>query len=260
LIFGRLFACDPLVGRPGIPAYEYNTDIRDLAGEMQRLNIARAIVRNHDCLTAAPYFGNDLLMKSVAGHPDLLPAWFLTPDGRAPDFNVTKLVETMFGRNVKVAWISSSVGNYAPESSSRISFQTWCCREMFDALQQHRIPLLVSFESINLSDLHEVMADFPKLRIILLDIPRLGRQAMLEALLKTHPGLLLCFSPSFSVHGGYKDLCSRYGDHRWVWGMGYPQAEGGAAITGLVYSGLTRKQMEAVAFRNMERLLAEVKK
>jgi len=40
--------------------------------------------------------------------------------------------------------------------------------------------------------------------------------------------------------------------------MGYPQAEGGAAVTGLFYSRLDRAQLEAVAFGNIERLLAEV--
>lgn len=41
--------------------------------------------------------------------------------------------------------------------------------------------------------------------------------------------------------------------------MGYPEAEGGAAITGLVYSGLSWKQIEYVAFKNIERLIAGVK-
>lgn len=257
LIFGRLIACDPLVGPAGIPGYEYNTDIPDLTNEMQRLNIAQAIVRNHDCLNTAPYFGNDMLLKNIAGNIAILPAWFLTPDGRAPAYNVTELIETMLNCKVQIAWTDPSVNS---RYSLQYFFQTWCCKEMLDALQQHLVPLLISFKSINLSDLHNVMADFPKLRIILLDIPRLGRQATLEALLQIHAELYLCFSPSFAVHGGYKDLCSRYGDHRWVWGMGYPESEGGAAITGLVYSGLTKQQIEAVSFRNMERLLAEVKK
>jgi hypothetical protein len=40
--------------------------------------------------------------------------------------------------------------------------------------------------------------------------------------------------------------------------MCYPVAEGGSAITGLVYSGLTEKQINAVTFKNIERLLSEV--
>ena len=130
---------------------------------------------------------------------------------------------------------------------------------MFEALQDRRIPLILSFEHVDLSDVHHVMRDFPKLRLILVDIPRLGRQAMIEALLKAHAELYLCFSPTFAVHGGYKDLCSRYGDRRWVWGMGYPLSEGGAAVAGLVYSGLTETQINAVSFENVERLLSEVK-
>ncbi len=251
LIFDRLIACDPLVGQPGIPVYEYKTDIQDLTNEMQRLSIAKAIVRNNDCLNTEPYFCNDVLMKNISDNPDLIPAWFLTPDGRGPSYNVAELIETMLNCKVRIAWTDPAAKNYL--------LATWCCKEMLSALQQHLIPLLISFKSINISDLHNVMADFPKLRIILLDLPRTGQNIMIEALLKNHPELHLCFSPSFAVHAGYKNLCSRYGEHRWVWGMGYPESEGGAGITGLVYSGLTKKQIEAAAFRNMERLLSEVK-
>jgi hypothetical protein len=218
---------------------------------MQRLNIAKAIVRNNDCLITEPYFCNDILMKNIALSDDMIPAWFLTPDGRNPDYSITDVIKDMLNRKVRLAWTDPLAGKY--------TLQSWCCEEMLDALQQHLIPLLISVKGVNLSDLHNVMTDFPRLRVILIDLPRTGRNVMIEALLKAHMKLNLCFSPSFSVHGGYKDLCSRYGEHRWIWGMGYPVSEGGAAITGLVYSGLTKQQLDAVAYGNIERLLSEVK-
>ena len=162
----------------------------------------------------------------------------------------------MAAKNVAVAWTSPLVN---ARYGLQYRFQAWCCGDMLSALQERRIPLLIGFDSVDSSDLHHVMTDYPRLRVILLNIPRLGRQAVLESLLKLHSELHLCFSPSFEAHGAYKDLCSRYGDHRWVWGMGYPESSPGAAITALTYSGLTARQLEAVAFGNVERLLSEAK-
>jgi hypothetical protein len=249
-IFDKLIACDPMVRQYDAHACGDDADVHNLTSEMQRLNIAKAIVRNNDCLSTDPYFCNDVLMKNIRGRDNLIPAWFLTPGGSSPSCTITDVIEEMLRCNVKLAWTDPLAGKY--------DFKSWCCEEMLSSLQEHLLPLLISFKSVNLSDLHDVMTDFPRLRVVLLDLPRTGRHPMIEALLKAHTELYLCFSTSFAVHGGYRNLCMRYGDHRWVWGMCYPVAEGGSAITGLVYSGLTEKQINAVTFKNIERLLSEV--
>src|SRR5262249_35054081 len=95
--------------------------------------------------------------------------------------------------------------------------------------------------------------------VVLLDCPRLGRNRLLEPLLERYESLWLCFGPTFSLHAGFRDLCQRYGIHRWVWGAGYPDCEGGAAITGLLYAGLPAEAVRAIASENIERLMSEVR-
>jgi len=240
-----------MIGPPRVPSPDYVPTVADLLSEMDRLHIDASIVRHRTCLDVAPYTGNDVLMEQISSQDRLIPAWFVTPDGREPDFDPETLVAHMLAAGVKVAWTD-------PASEDFI-FQGWLCRRLFGALAEARIPLVVEYGKVNLSDIHGVLSEFPGLRLILTQIPRLGRNRKLEPLLELHPELYLCFGPSFSVPGYWPDLCRRYGDHRWIWGSGYPDMEGGAGISGLVYSGLTGEQMNFVAHGNIERLLSEVR-
>ena len=78
-------------------------------------------------------------------------------------------------------------------------------------------------------------------------------------LLELHPNLYLCFGAGFSVHAGYQYLSCQFGPDRWVWGTGYPDREGGAAVTALTYSGMPPGEIQAAGFHNIARLLDEVK-
>ena len=246
----QLFACDALLGPPPVAPHGCLPDVRDLEAEMTRLGIDASVVRHRACLDANGDFGNRVLMEEISGHAKLIPAWFVTPDGYEPHFEPELLVDEMLALGVRLAWTDPM--------TQAFSLQPWCSGRLLSALQERQLPLLLSYSQVPPGDLHQALEAYPQLRVILLDLPRLGRNRQLEALLALHPHLYLCFGPSFSVHAGFWDLCNRYGHERWVWGAGYPTFEGGAAITGLTYSGLTAEEMEAVAHANLERLLAEV--
>jgi hypothetical protein len=56
-------------------------DVADLQRELARLDLSAAIVRHRQCLENFPYWGNEVLMRELAGQSSLLPAICLTPDG-----------------------------------------------------------------------------------------------------------------------------------------------------------------------------------
>ena len=246
----KLIACDPVVGLPRVPMDNgIRPTVADLLGEMARLNISVAITRHRACIDNAPYFGNDVLLEETAAYPELIPAWVLTPDGCEPDFDIRCTVDTMLSRGVKVAWMYPKEHSYTPKP--------WCAGPMYAALEETRAPLLVEYDQVSADDVHDICSAYPQLRLVLLNTPRLGRNRLIYALLDQHPNLHLCFGPHFSVHEGFIDLCRRYGPHRWVFGMGYPSAEGGAGVTGLLYAGLRENECRAIAHENIERLLGE---
>lgn len=247
----RFVACDALVGFPRQPLAAGDGTVDDLEQEMARLNVRGAIARHRFCLEASPYTGNRILMDELQGHPALIPAWALTPDGEEPDFDIAATVERMLRAGARLAWISPKRHSFSVES--------WCSDELYVALQEARVPLLVDWNGQAPGDLHRVLAEFPQLRVIILNPSREGRDRMLYPLLKQHPNLYLCLCPVYSVHQVFLDLYRRFGPSRWVFGTGFPESEGGAGITGLLYAGLPDDAVSAIAAGNIERLLAEVK-
>lgn len=245
-----LIACDAMLGMPRVPAAEVIPDVHDLHREMERLHIERTIVRHRACLDNAPEFGNAVLMEETAECSDLLPAWALTNDGFAPDFDPATIMRQLLTAGVKIAWMAPQTHGFSP--------LPWCAGALYAALQDACVPLLVDYEQLSMDALHEVCAAFPRLRVILLRAPRVGRHRQLYPLLAQHPELYLCLSLTYSVHEGFTDLCNTFGIHRWVFGAGYPEAEGGSSLMSLFYSGLPEAAIRAVAGDNIQRLLDEV--
>jgi hypothetical protein len=248
----KLIACDPIVGLPRVPLEGIRPTVDDLLGEMHRLCLHAAIVRHRSCIDNAPYFGNRALLEDVAGRANLLPAWVLTPDGCEPDFDIRRTVREMLSAGVHIAWMYPKEHLY--------SVRPWCCGPLYAALQDARVPLLVEFDQLSADDIHEVCLAFPHLRLVLLNVPRLGRNRLIYRLLQQHPNLCLCLGPLLSVHEGFTDLVKHFGTERWVFGTGYPVAEGGAAVTGLLYAGLPAEATQKIAHENIERWLSEVAK
>ena len=247
----EFFVCDAVVGRPRVPAGGSRPDVRDLKSDMERLQIETALVRHRACIDNATWFGNDVLLEEIADEPSLIPVWAVTPDGRPPDFDLHATIGHMLECGVKVAWLAPTLGGF--------SAHAWCCGDLYAALREARMPVLLDFDEVTADNLHDILTQFPGLRVILLNVPRVGRNRLLYPLLRQHESLFVCFGPPFSAFGIYGDLCRQFGPERWVLGTGYPHAEGGAGIAGLMYAGLSESEVAAVASGNMRRLLAEVR-
>jgi len=247
----KYIACDVIIGYPRIREDELARDTSDLLSEMDRLGIDSAIVRHESALWNGPIVGNQKLLVDISGQDRLTPAYFVTPDGFEPEFDPAVMVEQMLAHGSRVCW-------YDPKAEI-FSVQPWCSGELYEVLQERRIPLMVDYETIVPDDLHVVLSEFGKLQMIVLNAPRLGRNRMLYPLLKRHANLYLCLSNTYSVHRGYEDLCDTFGHDRWVFGMGYPKAEPGAAITGLMYAGISDEARKAIGYKNIERLLGDVR-
>ncbi len=246
----RFVACDALLFGPHPPVPGLRSDPADLRAEMARLRIRAAVVRHGACATAAPAYGNAALLRALRGQPGLIPAWCLTPEGEAPGFHPEAAVRRMLAAGVRIAWMDPQAHAYP--------LRPGCAGRLLAALEAGRVPLLLAYDTLDLGHLEETLRSFPALRVILHTLPRLGRHRVLWPLLERFPSLHLCFGPSFSMHGGFAALCREFGIRRWVWGMGYPAYEGGAAVTGLMYAGLTPEALSAVAHGTLERLLKEV--
>ncbi len=247
----HFIACDAMVGAPRQPLTGGGSSVEDLEQEMAHLHISAAIVRHRFSLECTPYLGNQILMDETKNHSNLIPAWVLTPDGDEPDYDIAVTLQRMRTVGIKMAWICPKRHSFSVES--------WCSGDMYAALADARVPLLLDWNGQTPGELHHICAEFPELRVIILNPSREGRDRLLFPLLKHHPNLYLCLCPVYSVHEGFRYLYNHFGASRWVFGTGYPEAEGGVSITGLLYAGLPDHVVRAVAIENIERLLSEVR-
>ena len=252
-----LFDCECLVGRPKEPfegmAAGIVPDIADLIGEMGRLGIERALVRHRACLDASPEAGNALLMEEIAPYPRLVPAWHMTPDGFEGTWDPAAAVETLVGHGVRAAWTTTRGRDSAP-----FLLEPWCAEELLSALENHRVPLLLPYADVYPNTLHAVLGAFPRMPVVLLEVPRYGRNQPLYRLMDLHANLHLSLSPLYSVHEGIEDVWRRFGAERLLFGTGYPVCEGGAAVAALNYAALPDVDREAIGGANLQRLLDEV--
>ncbi|MBP6507249.1 MAG: amidohydrolase family protein [Opitutaceae bacterium] len=247
----KLIACDTLVGLPRKPFTLFRPDADDLSREMARLELAAAVVRHRQCVENFPYWGNAALQREAATRPNWIPALCLTPDGAPAEHSLEATMQQAFADGMRIAWISPREHMYSP--------RPWCSGKLYAACVAARLPLLVDYRSITLDDVEEIMSAYPELRLVLLQVPRLGRHRTLYALLARHPGLYICLSSAYSVHEGLSDLVAEFGYARFLWGSNYPEAEGGASVTLLTYTDISGPARAAIAHGNIERLLAEVR-
>ncbi len=246
----KLIACDPVVGLFRKPHPWLRPDVPDLLGEMNRLQIAAAIVRHRQCLENFPHWGNAVLARETTGHASLIPAVCLTPDGTPEKHDFAATLADALARGLRVGWISPKEHMFSP--------RPWCSGQLYAACAAARLPLLLDYRQVTLDEVDEIMSAHPTLRLILVQVPRLGRHRGLYALLARHPALHLCLSSAYAVHEGLTELVTTFGHERFVWGSNYPEAEGGASVTLLMYAAIPETARAAIAHGNIERLLAEV--
>jgi len=250
----RFIDCECMVGESAEPLpHGVVANEADLLSEMDRLHIDKALVRHRLCLGCDARTGNSALVKEISENDRLVRVKMVLPEGERPDFDAAGAVAAMGEEGFGVAWICPSAGQ------NPYPLRRWCAGAMLSALEERRMPALIQLNSVEAHELYEVLCGYPRLPVILIGLPRLGRHRTIWSLAEECKNLYLCIGQKFAVLEGISQLCRTIGADRLVWGSGYPDAEGGAAVTNLMYSGVSRSEQEQIASGTIERLLSEVR-
>lgn len=243
-----LFAADAYVGAPRVPLpYGNVPELPDLLAEMECLGVGRALVRWRRSLEAGARPGNEEMLAALAPHPALMPCALVSPDGVAPDFAVSAELDRLAAFGVRAFWMAPAFDNYDP--------LPWCAGPLYSEIEQRGYLLLVDYRQAGPREIDSILTTHPRLRLLYLGVPRLGRHRAVYPLLERHPGLRVCLSQSWSAPGLIEDLVARFGSKRFVFGAGYPEAEGGSAVMGLAYAKISEADRARIASENLEALL-----
>ncbi|MBQ8004651.1 MAG: amidohydrolase family protein, partial [Oscillospiraceae bacterium] len=134
----------------------------------------------------------------------------------------------------------------------------WSCGELFTALEEHQIPLLLPLSRVggDFNAVHNIMKEHKELRVILTGV---GYTTMRDVypLLAMFPNLYI----STSVYRGFEgieDTVERFGANRLVFGSGMPSVSGASSVALLTYARISDEDKALIGSGNIKRLLSEV--
>ncbi len=243
------FDCNCSVGRVGRPLLLDIPDVAGLKKEMAAAGVGRALVYHTVARFGDPVQGNALLMKEIAGDPDLDPVWVILPphtrEMPAPD----RLVDDLRLGGVK------AVRMYPGRSCHGFSLSAWCAGEVLEALDSARVPLLLDTETVTWDEVFAVLQRFPGLPVIMTECSY-RHNRFLYPLLEKFETLHVEMS-RFMGAGAIEDLVGRFGPRPLLFGTNMPSYTGTAAVSLLTYADIGRADKEAIAGGNLRRLLGE---
>ncbi len=220
----------------------------EMLAAMDRLGIARALVRHSLGWQHHPAPGNEVLQQAVAGSERLMPCWAALPASTGEMGPMEQWLAALAANGVRAVCMYPAGHGYP--------LVGWQCDTLLAPLAERHYLLLLELNETNWGEVHWVCGSYPQLRVALLNT---GYRVLrpLYRLLETHANLYL--DTSFLTNfGGIEEICARYGAERLLLGTGQPRSDGAGMITALNYAALEEGQVQAIAGGNLARLLGEV--
>jgi Amidohydrolase len=213
-----------------------------LLDEMDRFYLREAVVSHWTGEEYDAASGNEALARSI--HPRLLPAWSILPDDG--------FLEALANRRPSVVRI-----NPAP-ARHNFSLARWQAGRMCEYLEQSQVVTLLSRSDIEWRELNELLENFPRLPLVLLDVGYRS-DSYLIPLLKIFPSLHFD-SAGYLAHRQLETFVERHGPERLLFGSRLPLFTPAAALGVLASARIPETDRLAVAGGNLRRLLNSVRK
>lgn len=222
-----------------------------VAAEMARLQIEGALVRPYpDRDTFDVPAANAHLFEVCRQVPSLTPCPIAIPNSAKDLQPEPDMVADFIARGARCVLIRPTQDYWLPVP--------WVADRLFLALQDRRMPVLCLESAVGLEKVAELAQRYPQLRLILAGV---GYRSLrnLVGLLESFPNIHLCIGGAFSLHCGLEFLVKHLGAKRLIFGTGFPETDAMAAVTMLMYSGLSDADRELIGHGNIEALFQEVR-
>ncbi|MHB1005024.1 MAG: amidohydrolase family protein [Chloroflexota bacterium] len=236
------------------------SSVADLLVNMDYYRITQAVVTHTAAARYDAGTGNSELMDMVTSGERLFPCWVVPahplPDGPSGG----QIVEQMLARGVRVA-------RMYPPGRSPYTYEPWARSDSFDALNAHRVPLLLTdsdlgkfpddiSQGFSAENVYYLCHTFPDLPVIIVRFNyqnlRLGLQLLAEC-----PNLYLEIS-YFTTHRGVELVTKKVGAERLIFGTGMPVTNPAVALTSVLYANTSEEEKRLVAVGNFRRLIEHV--
>lgn len=242
------FAC---FGMPTVPGLRYARRAEDLLAVMDRLGIARALVRHEVLRTEDPAVVRDLVLAECDS-PRLLPTWPLAPRQTRESADPLPFLDQMAEAGVRALWALPTTQRYLLDG---VTFGP-----LLEALSERGVPLFVPLDEVGGTDagwapLAALLRDFPQLTLVATGHGCWGCDRYFRPLVEAYPRFHLDTS-RFELDQGIADFVASYGSDRLLFATGYPHIAPGGPLGALLRAPIAESDREAIAGGNLERLLS----
>ncbi len=246
----NFFDCNCSIGMRGVvhPGSFYT--VEELERKMKHYGIGKALVYHSMAKEYNPVVGNKLLLEEIKAHPSLYPVWVVmhhhTQEFPGPD----ELIRDMRNHGIK------AVRMFPGQWEQNFSVAQWNCGELFAALEEYRVPVMIGLDSIGWNGFYELLGSYPQLNILMTEADyRIDRN--LYAMLEKFDNLFIEIM-GYKVHSGIEEICKRFGAHRLIFGSGMPVFSG-AAVCMVTYARISEEEKKLIAGENLEKLTGGVR-
>lgn len=224
----------------------------ELSRRMQRLSIARALVRTApEDLDGDFVASNEALFRACERFSGFVPCPVVVPDAAGDAGPEDEQVAGLIARGAGAAALR-------PKRDGWI-LDDWVAGKLLAALQDRRLPAFCKEDQVALPEVAELARRYPALPVILADFG-FRRQRLVLALLKEFPGVRVCLGGGFSVHRGIEQIVARAGPERILFGSGFPGSEPMAAACQLIYADIPEADRALIASGNLQTLLGGIRR
>jgi predicted TIM-barrel fold metal-dependent hydrolase len=241
----KFFDCNCAFGPYRTRVFRFARTAGELVEEMDFGNVERALVYHTAMRFDHPAVGNELVVRETQGHARLLPTWALLPSQTGEQPALDTLLTQMRRQGVRALRL------FPDEHRYFLDEVTW--GDQMAAFAQRRVPLFIR---ASLDRIAGLLRSFPDLVVVTGSQGANPLDRYAWPLVERYPNLVFETS-GYLVDGGIEEFCKRYGAERLVFGTGFPDNAGGAAMLALARAEIPDAQRQAIARDNLARLLEE---
>lgn len=241
------FDCNCSVGRVAYPHLLDLSKPQDLIKEMDTAGIEEALVYHNVARHSYPPMGNSMLSNEIRDMKRLHPVWVLLPHHTGEMPPARELVTEMKAKGIHAARIYPKLNEHS------FSIADWCSGDLFEALEEAGIPLILDMETVTWEQVETILSTFKKLSVIAATCTYRNNR-YIYPLLEKYDHLYIELS-RFMGAGTIEDIVSRFGSLPLLFGSNMPQYTGTAAVALITYAEIEETDKQAIASGNLRRLL-----
>ena len=224
--------------------------VDELLQAMDRLDIGRALLRTVP-LEIDAILANNILHESCKPHARLFTCPVVIPNTGCDLMPESEQIGSAIDHQAGAVVINpqNDYWNLSP----------WVCDRLFEAIDERRMPVLCPASEVSPEEVGDLAQRYRRIPFILIEQGYRSQRTLLP-LLEHFSNIYMSIGGAYSLHKGIDQIVTRVGTERLVFGTGFPLHEPAAAVTYLMYSGLSDEQKSMVGHENIERLIGGIER